>query len=336
MAHRGFSTTMKRAAGLVAALLFVAASGAGAVEVRSYANGIRATIYGPGEILGTMKSGDVPGGVEIVTRNGTVVLAGDPDKLVPFDLDVVDGALGAMGGFHALVDVNVYLLPLTPSEVGSSFARQDGIYLAPGTGPVAVSTQAYIATHEMGHVLTWAFVDSDPARWKQYLTLRGLDPVLNGATADHADRAREILAEDLRHLFGGPEATATNSIENHDLALPERVAGLRELLVSFLSDRPAGPTAQQATAYPNPCNPLTTIAMAVPGSVGAASSIELRVYDIRGALVRTIAGGHVANGRVTVQWNGADQSGGAASSGLYLYVLRVDGLVAKGSVNLVR
>jgi len=266
-----------------------------------------------------------------------VQLTGDSDHYVPFDFAYVERALANMSGLNTEVDVTVYILPLMPLVTGSSFARQDAIYLAPGSGPVDETTVAYITTHEMGHVLGWAFMDNHPGRWEAYMQLRGLDSVVNGDLAAHADRAREILAEDIRFLFGSREATSSYSIENHGLMLPNRVAGLKELLVGFFAGRDRGVSVATATAFPNPCNPLTTIAMAVPtGSLADGTNTVLRVFDIRGALVKTIAGGNLANNRITIQWNGTTDSGNVVASGRYLYVMQSGDLVAKGNVTLVR
>ena len=312
------------------------AQAAAATDVREFANGITATIYSPEELMGNAKTSD-GGVVEVFTANGTVVLRGTSENLVPFKNSYVERALASMSGFATDVDVNVYILPSTPLVAGSSFARQYAIYLAPGTGPVDETTVAYITTHEMGHVLTWAFMDNQPTRWESYLQLRGLDADANGSSVVHADRAREILAEDIRFLFGGREATISYSIENHDLILPNRVAGLKVLLVGFFAERDPGLAYASSTAFPNPCNPLTTIAMAVPtGSTISGNEAVLQVFDIRGALVKTIAGGSLANDRVTIQWNGTTDSGNAVASGRYLYVMKSGSLVAKGTVTLVR
>ena len=343
MVNKGFHSKVRTIAGALFVMTLclsvapIVVPNAGAAEVREFANGITATIYSPAELLGEAKSAGSGSVVDIYTPNGTVTLTGDSGTLAPFDISYVERALASMSGLNTSVDVNVYILPAMPLITGSSFARQDAIYLAPGTGTVDETTVAYITTHEMGHVLTWAFVDNHPTRWESYMQLRGLDPVINGALATHAERAREILAEDIRCLFGGPEASASYSIENHELILPNRVAGLKELLVGFFAARDLGPSYTCSTAFPNPCNPLTTIAMAVPaGSLIDGQEILLRVFDIRGALVKTIAGGQLANDRVTIQWNGTTDSGNAVASGRYLYVMQAGGLVAKGAVTLVR
>ncbi len=338
MAHKGYHSKFKTMA--VLALVFVlcvsVAPIASAAEVRSFANGITATIFTADEIQGQLKS--TSGGVsEIRTANGFIELADNADEMVPFEYSYVERALASMHNLDTSVDVTVYILPATPLASGSSFASKDIIYLAPGTSKVHESTVAYITTHEMGHVLTWAFLDNHRARWDAYLNLRGLNLSDNGPTATHANRAREILAEDIRFLFGGNEANVSSSIENHDLVLPSDVIGLQAMLSGFFQDRNAGPVALTSRAFPNPCNPLTTIEMAVPaGSLVEGSQAILRVFDIRGALVKTVAGGNLANSRITIQWNGTDANGGAAASGRYQYVLQVGQLMAKGAVTLVR
>ncbi len=325
------------AATLGAVLLLLAPSFAPAGEVVSLANGIRATIYTAAEIARDWTSWD--GGVAVLDHpaGANVELATNNARMVPFPAEQVTAALEAMHGFTTRIDVDVFILPASPLVAGKSFARRGAIYLAPGTGPVAPSTIAYIVTHEMGHVLTWARIDDHPSRWAAYLQLRGLDASSLDQAAQHADRAREILAEDIRHLFGGALATASGSIENHDLVLPDRVAGLEALLAGYFAA--AGPAARAvvATAFPNPCNPMTTIEMVLPDAT-TAGLVEavLDIYDVRGRRITVLTGGRVANDRVALSWNGTDGAGNAAASGRYLYVMRVGASVGRGSVTLVR
>jgi hypothetical protein len=71
--------------------------------------------------------------------------------------------------------------------------------------------------------------------------------------------------------------------------------------------------------YPNPFNPSTTIAFAVPGSV-ASRSLSLRVYDLLGRQVATLASGTYHGGVYSVVWDG-----GSLSSGVYICRLESDG-----------
>jgi hypothetical protein len=308
-----------------------------AAEVHHFANGITATIHSPAEISAHLITSDKTGIYLTHPAAGSVALADNASDMHPFDGGEVAAALEAMQGFTTTVEVDVFILPATPTKTGSSFARRGAIYLAPGTGPVDPTTLAYITTHEMGHVLTWAYLDGYDARWNAYLDLRNLDAAALDPAARHADRAREILAEDIRALFGGTLATVTGSIENHELVMPQQVRGLRELLAGFFLKTPDLQLQLVSRAFPNPCNPRTSIEMALPaGSADESGDAILRLFDIRGALVKTVRGGQIANSRLVIQWDGTDGRGGVVSSGRYLYVLEMGQIVSKGAVTLVR
>ncbi|MCP4572337.1 MAG: hypothetical protein GY838_08280 [bacterium] len=316
--------------------LCLLAGPAASEQILRFDNGIRATIHTAAEIERDLRSGDDATRVLEGTAAGSVALEADKVVWYPFDTQVVAKALATMAGFHADVDVDVYILPAPPAEVGSSFARRDAIYLSPGFGPVKPETVASITAHEMGHVLTWAFVDGKPGRWDAYSELRGLDPAVHRADARHAWRPREILAEDLRFLFGGLLATSTGTIENAELATPDRVEGLEELLVSFLQDPGVAARPAVAMAFPNPCNPRTSIHLSLPPGASTSVAAKVVIFDIRGARVRTITGGRFANDAVTVQWDGTGEGGGLVASGRYMYVISASGQTARGSVTLVR
>ena len=70
--------------------------------------------------------------------------------------------------------------------------------------------------------------------------------------------------------------------------------------------------------YPNPSNPGTWI----PYRLDSASPVILRIYDIRGRLVRVLAAGRRKAGSHTTYWDGRDNSGRRVASGVYHYSLR--------------
>jgi M6 family metalloprotease-like protein len=80
----------------------------------------------------------------------------------------------------------------------------------------------------------------------------------------------------------------------------------------------AGATPHQNAllpAYPNPFNPETTIRY----ELAARSHVSLRVYDVSGAVVRTLVDESKAAGSYTLTWNGRDNHGSPVSSGVYFY-----------------
>lgn len=71
-------------------------------------------------------------------------------------------------------------------------------------------------------------------------------------------------------------------------------------------------------AYPNPF----TRATAIQYDLQARAAVHLALFDVRGALVRTlVAGESVAAGRHEVNWDGRDEAGRLAAAGVYFYRL---------------
>lgn len=76
-----------------------------------------------------------------------------------------------------------------------------------------------------------------------------------------------------------------------------------------------------AANTPNPFNPSTTIkfSLAEPGDV------SLRVYDVRGQLVRTLLAEHRASGEHALSWDGRNDQNREVASGVYYYKLLARG-----------
>lgn len=75
-----------------------------------------------------------------------------------------------------------------------------------------------------------------------------------------------------------------------------------------------------AQNYPNPFNPSTTIAFALP----YRSHVRLEIYNAIGQLVRTLCDSDLPAGSSRVVWDGRDNKGGDAASGVYFYCLKAD------------
>lgn len=73
--------------------------------------------------------------------------------------------------------------------------------------------------------------------------------------------------------------------------------------------------------YPNPFNPATTIRFALP----EAGTVSLKIYNIRGQLVKTLVSGHYEAGYHQVQWNAANEFGDKVASGFYFYTIQAGG-----------
>ncbi|MGH2569608.1 MAG: FlgD immunoglobulin-like domain containing protein, partial [bacterium] len=84
--------------------------------------------------------------------------------------------------------------------------------------------------------------------------------------------------------------------------------------------------------YPNPFRPPTTIRYAL----ARRGEAHVRIFDVTGALVRTLGGGPHARGTHRVQWDGRSDGGGLVGSGIYFYEVRSGGSAESGKIVMVR
>ena len=84
--------------------------------------------------------------------------------------------------------------------------------------------------------------------------------------------------------------------------------------------------------FPNPFNPSTTIVFGVP----LASRVSLRIYDASGRLVRSLLDASVPAGIQAQVWNGTDDQGRPAASGIYIAQFRSPGTSQSKKLTLVR
>ena len=84
--------------------------------------------------------------------------------------------------------------------------------------------------------------------------------------------------------------------------------------------------------YPNPFNPITRIRFGLE----QPSQVLLQVFDVRGTLVKTLAEMYLSDDTYTVIWDGTNDSGEQAASGLYFYRLDTAGQVFTRKMLLLR
>jgi hypothetical protein len=122
---------------------------------------------------------------------------------------------------------------------------------------------------------------------------------------------------------GGAGENASLSIR--DAASANRAAAFAPTVVSTPTVEVPKAGISAPTVFPAKPNPFvseTEIAYALP-SPGRAS---LRVYDVRGRLVRVLVDGPMPAGVQRARWDGRDASGRTAASGIYFVKLGAGGL----------
>ncbi len=98
----------------------------------------------------------------------------------------------------------------------------------------------------------------------------------------------------------------------------------------MLSDVPTAPVFA-VSAYPNPFNPATRLDY----TVGHPGHLTLKIYNLRGQLVRTLIDGQVESDGF-VMWDGKDENGTAVASGIYFREARFGAETLVGKMALVK
>jgi len=74
--------------------------------------------------------------------------------------------------------------------------------------------------------------------------------------------------------------------------------------------------------YPNPFNPSTTISFSLTTEITEVT--EISIYNLKGQKVRTLPVSPSAGHKVSVVWDGTNDTGQTVGSGVYFYQLQVD------------
>jgi hypothetical protein len=100
-----------------------------------------------------------------------------------------------------------------------------------------------------------------------------------------------------------------------------RTSMLEEILIHFgetpdVPDPSGLPTVVKASLqnYPNPFNPKTTISW----TRAARGPLTLKVYNIRGELVKTLLDNESVDASGSIEWNGTDNGNARVASGVYV------------------
>ena len=86
------------------------------------------------------------------------------------------------------------------------------------------------------------------------------------------------------------------------------------------------------SSAPNPTAGSTRIGFQVPVS----TSVQIKIFDVSGREVNTVADGTFEAGTHSIDWDGRDASGHAVASGVYYYRMSADGYVATRSLIVSR
>jgi hypothetical protein len=319
-------------------------------------NGSTVRVYTPEGILSEMTRRDASGDLVFYPEGGgyyyliedissPLIVNKGAGEFFPMSEEAVMRALREIGIDGRTVDmkIDVYILPMPRLHYMSSTSAGCRIFLSPGVWEVSASTTATVVTHEFGHCFQKAYLpDGDVEGWEEYLGMRGiLDDPLYSESSIHMNRPSELFAEDFRILFGGELAVYPGSIENPYLAQPSDVEGLEEFMASLAGApviavvSPEDDLIESVGNYPNPFNPVTTIRADFNGPV-TGRDISVRIYAADGSLVRDLWAGTISQATFEKTWDGMNDTGTRAASGIYFYRITAGPASRTGKMLLVR
>ena len=132
---------------------------------------------------------------------------------------------------------------------------------------------------------------------------------------------------------------ATVSLDTNNDVIYGKTVHLSPFLIA-LPTQPTGidlpPTPDRFVLHPNapnPFNPTTTIRFAVPAP---GAHVSLRIYDLRGALVRTLSNGFEPAGERRLVWDGRNDHGQTVATGVYFYRLVSGDVVMTRKMTLLK
>jgi hypothetical protein len=190
----------------------------------------------------------------------------------------------------------------------------------------------FAATFSDGELTSHAF------RWLpdrvEFRSWRGgpLDEVLGDYihtwtyTGPHIPRLEQPRVHINLWQFDGPPSTYQEVVFDEFTFVPEGGSA------GIPTDIQVPEESNLSVARPNPFNPQTTITY----SMRKGGRVELRVIDVLGRRVRTLASGFVQAGEHDVVWNGRDDSGERVAPGVYLYRLSTEDVVETRKLVLLK
>ncbi|MBS1910459.1 MAG: esterase-like activity of phytase family protein [Bacteroidetes bacterium] len=122
----------------------------------------------------------------------------------------------------------------------------------------------------------------------------------------------------------GNDCNGNNGHDNDD-------HGRRKLVIAG-SQESLGGAGFASTVAPTPFSAGTTLGF----TLAQDAVVRLRIFDVRGTLVATLADGTMNAGVHGLQWNGSASNGTAVAAGTYFYTIEANGVTETGSMVVVR
>ena len=136
----------------------------------------------------------------------------------------------------------------------------------------------------------------------------------DGWGANLTDEQREAVREKIKEM-----RSQGASREEIHAAVAEMIKGYGEESPGNSESQSSETTPAEshimAESYPNPFNPETQIDY----TLSVSEKVRIQIYNITGQLIRTFDQGYQPAGSYSLRWDGRNENGDPAASGVYLY-----------------
>ena len=280
-------------------------NGDGAVDIRDVICCVRKIVELPsglGEVIPSLtpRSGTIPAGVNSISFEGTPRWINAVDGIATVRIETAEN----WGGTQFVIN------PMGALSVRSftSPVRIRGLSLDAASVRAGSEFESAIDGSGIAHaLLVQTAADARPAHTYRVLVR------LERAPSDAGPGTVRIQGV----KAGTSEGFAADiSLFNPSIAVDPEAPGAPALLA----------------AHPNPTSGQTEIGFTLP----ADGRATLRVYDVAGRLVRTLAEGPMTSGIHRASWNGRDDRGRTARSGIYFAKLQVGKTLRSERILLLR
>lgn len=157
---------------------------------------------------------------------------------------------------------------------------------------------------------------------------------LNGATVSQAITYSNDLIQDGVASNDETAKTIADMINNGQRVPSGMVPASTRIITYNLQPSLEGALEfRLAAAAPNPSRGL---AVAIRFGLARADQVDLRIFDVAGRMVKTLARGSFAAGPHAMSWDGTDDSGARVQQGIYFYRLVTEEGTLSRSVTLQR
>lgn len=145
--------------------------------------------------------------------------------------------------------------------------------------------------------------------------------------ASHLNYSSKYNNDASRFDAAKPVELGAGKLEVNFVLAPKSTTGVEDGKNSMLPQ-----TVKLYGNYPNPFNPETQIAFGLP----ATMRVKIRLFNVLGEEVAVLHDGVLNAGVHRLNWNGRNQAGQQAGSGLYLYRLESATVTLRGKMLLLR